>query len=132
MDSTRRGHQLAVLSLALQAIGLLALASCSYQLDGPAPTVQALDPNIVCTDQFTTAVKINGDGMSPMAEEALTSDPKLALPSVFLNRTADLYGAAGTASPVKIPDDPKNTSASHLHWTSQKLDFRRSNLCESA
>src|SRR5688572_19292340 len=112
--------------LSKQALALLALvaAACSYQLDGPAPVVQGLDPSVVCSEQLTTPVSINGDGLSPLAEEALTDDPILALPAVSLQRTRDLSGNAVTGSAVGIPDDPRNPSASHIEWTSQqKLIF---------
>lgn len=108
-------------SFALPPLALLALAACSHEIDGPTPTVQGLDPSIVCTEQLTTPVKINGDGLSPLAEEALTPDPLLALPTVKLTRTADLLGGMSAGTPITIPDDPKSPAASHVKWTSQQL-----------
>src|SRR5688572_12426677 len=123
MDATRKRlvdlsalRSLAYLSLALQAL------ACSHELDGPAPTVSGLDPSIVCTEQLVTPVKINGAGLSPQAEEALTEDPLLVLPKVTLRRTADLSGGAQTGgAAIVIPDDPKNPAASHVSWMSQQL-----------
>jgi hypothetical protein len=106
--------------LAVQALALQALAACSHEIEGPAPVVQGLDPSIVCTEQLVTPVRINGSGLSPLAEEALTPDPLLALPTVTLQRTADLSGGAQTGAEIEIPDDPSNTAASRVRWMSQQ------------
>ena len=118
MDRVRSHH--AHRRLSKQALALLALAAaaCSYQLEGPTPVVQGLDPSVVCSEQLTTPASINGDGLSPMAEEALTEDPLLALPAVTLTRTRDLGGNAVTGTAKAIPDDPRNPSASHVEWRS--------------
>jgi hypothetical protein len=102
------------------ALVAAALVGCSHELSGPTPSVQSLEPSLVCTEQLTTPVIVHGDGLSPMAENALTKSPLLALPQIGLVRTKDLAGAATTDAAVPIPDDPLHTDSSHLHWTSQQ------------
>ncbi|MBI5478385.1 MAG: IPT/TIG domain-containing protein [Deltaproteobacteria bacterium] len=98
---------------------LLLAGGCSHTLEGPAPQVAGLDPALVCTEQLTTTVTLTGAGLSPLAIDALTKDPKLALPSITLRRTADLDGAAVGDAPVTIPDDPADPAHSRVRWLSQ-------------
>jgi hypothetical protein len=100
-------------------LGLLVLAGCSHELTGPTPSLKTLDPNLVCTQQLTTTVTVHGDGLAPLTEDELTKSPILALPAFTLVRTTDLVGTAATGS-FAIPDDPRNTAKSHVHWTNQQ------------
>lgn len=92
------------------------LASCGHQLDGPAPTVSGVSPDIICTEQLDTTVTLSGDGLSPLAIDALTDDPKLALPAITLTRVKDLAGQTVTGPSIKLPDDPADPAASIVEW----------------
>lgn len=101
-------------------LATLALAACERKLTGPSPTVTGVTPAAVCTEQLTTAVAIAGDGLSPLLTDGLTASPQLNLPAVSLVLEKDLAGAAASADPVIIPDNPAAPDASHARWTSQQ------------
>jgi len=88
-------------------------------MEGPSPVVASAEPGLVCTDQLTTTITLTGSGLSPLAIDALTEDPKLALPTILLRRTADMDGNAVSEDPVVIPDDPAHPTQSHVRWLSQ-------------
>ena len=104
------------LSIAKSAL-LFALIACSHELDGPEPSLTALDPNLVC-NVVTTTLTVTGAGLSPLAIDALTGDPKLALPTITLRRVAEPDGTPVSGSPITIPDDPANPGASKVRWAS--------------
>ncbi len=97
------------------AIGLwlLLFAACAHELSGPKPSLDGVDPPLVCTDQITTTVALSGSGFSPVTVKSLTGDPVLALPEISLipNRTLE-GGPPADPTPVVIPED-------RLTWTSR-------------
>ena len=97
----------------------LFVAGCGHEMEGPSPVVASAEPGLVCTDQLTTTITLTGSGLSPLAIDALTEDPKLALPTILLRRTADMDGNAVSEDPVVIPDDPAHPTQSHVRWLSQ-------------
>ncbi|MBI4510991.1 MAG: hypothetical protein HY698_15260 [Deltaproteobacteria bacterium] len=105
------------LGLALPtALGLL---GCSAERTGPTPSVAGLSPSLACGEQLTTTITISGAGLSPLAIEAATKSPKLAIPDVILKRTQDLAGASVGGSAVTIPNDPSAPSAARVKWMSE-------------
>ncbi len=99
-------------------------AGCSHEIESPAAKANAVAPDLVCTEQLTTTVVLTGDGFTPAPEQTLTDKSILVLPSITLDRTMDLAGAAQSGT-VKIPDDPKNPAASRVTWQSeQQMSFQ--------
>ena len=107
-----RNRPLAVMSLAALVFG----AGCAAKLDGPEPSVSALDPSLVCNVQLTTEVAISGSELSPLAIDAATGDPRLAIPDVTLRRIEDLEGTAVTGESVTLDNDPYNPDAARVRW----------------
>lgn len=105
-------------------IALLACAGCSDKLDGPAPSLSQksalpVSPAIVCGDQLTTELTLNGERFSPVPVN-IPKKPAIAIPSLTLSRSAALDG--GDSAAVKLvyggdPTAPSNTSA--LSWKDQ-------------
>lgn len=95
---------------------LVLLASCGHELDGPAPQVTSTTPALVCSEQLTTEVVLAGAGLSPLAVDALTGDPKLALPTITLERTADLAGSPTTDPPVVLNPDATDVANTGVRW----------------
>src|SRR6185436_19589630 len=98
----------------------LIISACSQKIEGPSPTATGLTPSLVCGEQITTNVQIAGSGLSPLAVDAATDDPKLAIPDIALLRVKDVTGAAVSGeAPVLVPNDPKNPAMALVKWTSQ-------------
>ncbi|HEV8320171.1 MAG TPA: IPT/TIG domain-containing protein [Myxococcota bacterium] len=110
-----RAHRLLLL---IPAAGLL-LAGCPKKLDGPTPVLAGLNPSIACNAQIVTTLTIMGSGFSPIVVDTLTDAPHVELPTVTIQRTADLDGNAVSDAPVVIPDDPADPASSLVRWTSQ-------------
>ncbi len=116
--------------LSLEAsAGLLALcAGCEARIESPDLTAAqgagAVEPDVVCIEQLTTPVTLNGSGFAPMPTKTLEDKRELVLPGVTLLRTSDLVGAPATGE-LRIPDGPENASASYLTWESERrMSFR--------
>lgn len=97
---------------------LLCTSACQERLDGPEPSVAGLNPALVCNVQLTTEVRISGSNLSPLAIDAATGDPRLAIPDVTLRRIEDLAGNAVTGESVTLPNDPDNPDAARVAWIS--------------
>jgi hypothetical protein len=97
----------------------LLLAACSKKMDGPAPTLTSLSPDVVCNQQLTTGVAVAGTGLSPTVESA-AKDTLLSLPGVTLTPRSALDGTSLAGAALTVPDDPTNPAASHVGWTSQQ------------
>ncbi|HET9551336.1 MAG TPA: hypothetical protein VFP50_00070 [Anaeromyxobacteraceae bacterium] len=97
----------------------LLLAACSKKMDGPAPTLTSLNPDVVCNQQLTTGVTVAGTGLSPTVESA-AKDKLLYLPKVTLTPRTALDGTSASGAAIAVPDDPTNAAASHVAWTSQQ------------
>ena len=106
----------------LAGLPLLALTSaCSQELSGPEPSVSAVDPPLVCTEQLTTSVAIDGSDLAPTVFDALTDGDRVILPQIDLQRQQDLEGAAATGEVVRVPDDE---AGGHVRWqSSTRMDF---------
>lgn len=59
------------------------VGGCSYSLVGPTPTLSGVDPSLVCGDQLTTEVAVNGAGLAPVVSDALVGEA-LLLPDLTL------------------------------------------------
>ncbi|MGD8861747.1 MAG: kelch repeat-containing protein [Myxococcales bacterium] len=118
-----------------------ALAACSADVKGPAPNVEPpsaeaspppVDPEIVCRDQLTTTVTLNGENFSPVPID-IPDAPKLSLPDVVLTRSHALDGAEVSEPDVTLwsgdPDaDPTNAYDAEgeplVEWKSrQEMSF---------
>jgi hypothetical protein len=74
----------------------LATPGCVRNRDdipGPVPSLEALQPDLVCLEQAQVEVRLIGDGMAPLVEDAAGGEPTLVLPEIGLLRTADLDGS---------------------------------------
>ena len=80
--------------------------SCAAKVTGPEPTVNSLDPGLVCGEQLTTTVSIAGAELSPLAIKAATGDPMLAIPDVSVRMISSLDGTAADGAPIALPNDP--------------------------
>lgn len=79
---------------------------------------------MVCVEQLTTEVKLNGSGFAPMPTKTLEDRRALVLPEVTLLRTADLAGASASGQ-LRVPDGPEDPAASYLKWISEaQMSFR--------
>jgi hypothetical protein len=105
------------LSRSLSALMLLA-AACSHELSGPSPQIDSLDPALVC-NAVTTTLTVTGSGLSPLAVDALTGEPKLALPAITLQRIADGDGNTVSDAPLTLCPDTTDTSCTRVRWISQ-------------
>jgi hypothetical protein len=100
-------------------------AGCSDKLDGPTPSLSQkstlpVSPAIVCGDQLTTELSLNGEHFSPVLVN-IPKKPAIALPSLTLSRSAAVDGSDASAVKVSYggdPTAPSNTPA--LSWDSQK------------
>jgi len=94
--------------------------SCSHDITGPSPNIVSIEPNIVCNEQFTTAITIHGSGFSPLGMNLLEDHPSVGLPQITLQKVSELDGTEAQGSePVIIPDGSDGTDA-HVRWTSQE------------
>src|SRR5688572_10590081 len=105
-----------------RTLALLVLAACSHEIEGPSPTVGTIDPGLVC-NAVTTTLTLTGAGLSPLAVDALTDDPKLALPTVTVQRVSDLEG-----NPVNDPAitlcEATDRACTLVRWISQtEMEF---------
>lgn len=103
---------------ALLGTSILLGASCAKDLDGPTPAVSGIEPSLVCPEQLTTEITLTGERLSPLAIDAATDDPLLAIPDIELRRVEDLDGASVTDDYVRIPNDPADPSAARVRWMS--------------
>ena len=103
---------------------LLALChGCSHKLDDPKPTLASVMPNLVCSDQLTTAVTVAGTNLTPVPTKTLAGGEVLAVPIVTLTEETDLSGAAMTSSPIAL-NAASDTSNTHVRWESeQQMSF---------
>jgi len=98
------------------AVALLAVACSrnSDEIDGPAPTLAAFSPDLVCVEQSDQEVVLSGAGLAPLVIDSAKGEAQVLLPEVFLQLTADLAGTpVGGASEVAVPAD-------RIEWESQQ------------
>ena len=113
----RQAGRIARATLALVA------GACVDAAIGPTPVVEGLTPSLVCREQVTSAVTLTGAGLSPLAIDGATGEPRLALPEVSLHRTEDLSGAPVTDPPVVLDDDPATAAVSWSDATTMGLSL---------
>lgn len=93
------------------------LGACKKKLESPAPSLSAVQPNLVCGEQLTTPVTLSGDGLTPVPLDTLSGTQVLSIPQVSLTRQSDLFGAASAGAPVVINPDPADRSNHSVRWT---------------
>ena len=93
------------------------VGGCSRQLTGPTPTVSAVAPDALCTEQLTTSLAVTGTGLSPVLVDSLTKAPTLVLPTLALEQEVDLTGAAASGT-TTFSGEPGGALASAVTWTS--------------
>lgn len=108
-------------SLGVALIGALAtLTGCDHTLEGPEPSVSSpVSPHLVCNEQLTTTVLLEGDGFSPLPVDTALEPSRLELPRISLELTGDLEGMASSGEPLRIPDDASAPGDSQVRWLSQ-------------
>lgn len=100
-------------------LGLLAAGACTPVLESPTPSLDGVDPNLVCNDQRPTTVTISGAGLTPTPVDALTETPRVALPDLALVLATDLAGGAATGEV-----DLDASQATTIHWAdSEHMSF---------
>ncbi|MBW2278457.1 MAG: IPT/TIG domain-containing protein, partial [Deltaproteobacteria bacterium] len=116
----RFSHSTSAVSRALGLLGIaVALAGgCAEEVDGPTPAVSGLEPSLVCPEQLVTEILLTGERLSPLAIDAATDDPLLAIPDVELRRVQNLEGGSVSDEYVLIPNDPQNPGAARVRWLS--------------
>lgn len=95
------------------------VAACSRQLTGPTPTLGAVDPDALCTEQLTTTVTLSGTNFAPVMVDGLLTSPTLVLPTVSLEQEQDLTGAAASSN-VTFSGEADGPNADAVTWTSQE------------
>jgi hypothetical protein len=102
---------------------LLLLAGCSHETESPTlkagPAPASVAPDLVCVEQLTTSVAVQGSGFTPMPTKTLKGGPELVLPQVRLIQQQALDGSAATGS-FLIPDSPASPTKSHVQWQDSK------------
>ena len=111
--------------------GIFLLAGCSHETESPkvkaGPLPASVAPDLVCVEQLTTSVAVQGSGFTPMPTKTLKGGPQLVLPQVQLIQQQALDGTAATGSFI-IPDSPAEPTTSHVQWQDSKdlgVDQRR-------
>ena len=92
---------------------LVLTTGCVQELESPTPEAAGLAPDLVCGEQLTTEVIVNGSGLSPVVVDGLTDDPGLALPQLSLLQTADLMGS-DLEGELQVLDD--SMDGNHVRW----------------
>ena len=86
-------------SLALAVV----LPACSGEVQSETPSLFSTSPELVCAEQLDTEVRVTGAGLAPVAVDATQEDGGLALPTLWLDRTAGLDGAEADGLRVDVP-----------------------------
>ena len=95
------------------------ILSCGHDIEGPSPEVINLEPDIVCNDQVTTRIVIQGSGMSPLGTDLLNS-PDVVLPEITLLRVQDLDGTENASLEGDIIPAGSAEEEGHVRWTSRE------------
>jgi hypothetical protein len=102
--------------MAASIAGLIIAGACSAELDGPSPSAESVAPVLACNAQLDTLITLRGAELSPLALDAATGDPRLAVPDIDLRRVRDLSGAAVTDDSIRLPNDPDDPDSSQVSW----------------
>lgn len=104
-------------------LGVLAIGGCSHETESPkvdkGPLPDAVAPDLVCTEQLTTNVVVQGSGFTPMPTKTLKGGPQLVLPKITLLQQQALDGSSAEGTFV-IPDQASDPKSSHVQWQSGK------------
>lgn len=103
-----------MLPIVLMAAGV---GACGHKKDGPSPTLQGLDPAVVCVEQLSTEVIVRGTSLSPQVNEGLTDQPELALPSLTLLPEEALAGGTLASTALSIPSA---AATQYVRWASDE------------
>ncbi|MFW5878843.1 MAG: hypothetical protein ACOCVR_03405, partial [Myxococcota bacterium] len=113
-------HRTSFLALTLAALAV-SLTACGRKVEGPQPSADGADPQVICGEQLETLVILSGEGFSPSPVEGLTEEPEMALPQVTLNRMGDIDGSeledGGT---WLLNEDATDPTGDRVLWTSQE------------
>jgi hypothetical protein len=86
-------------------VALLSLVTgCEYSLTQDTPEVTAVSPGLVCSQQLTTTVTVDGSMFRPMPTDVLAESPTLDLPMLSVTMVGDLVGGSATAEPLELTD----------------------------
>ena len=94
----------------------LALTACSRNsdlIDGPKPSLAAVQPDLLCVEQADQQVTLSGEGLAPLLIDTATDDAKIVLPGIFLQQTKDLTGTAVSGAEILL-------SGEDVAWQSQQ------------
>ena len=109
-------------ALGLVAALAIGLGGCSHELEGPDPVPERLEPDgecgdeqpqIVCSEQLVTPVRVCGEGLSPLVIDTLIGEDQVVLPELTLQRVSGVTGDPGSGNPVTL-------DASGVTWSSQQ------------
>jgi hypothetical protein len=93
----------------LRAVASL-LAACSWACSHPAPTLDRVEPGLLCDEQLGGILRLEGDALEPAAQGALEEEPTLLLPSVR-------FEPRGPAQPEgPSPMGPVEVDPQRLTW----------------
>lgn len=93
--------------------------ACSKKLEGPTPTVAAVEPEALCVEQLTTSVTLSGTNFAPLTVDTLLDGPSVVLPDVTFSKEVELDGTAGSGT-LEYSGEPTGANASLVTWTSQQ------------
>ena len=83
-------------------IFLTLIAGCAEELTSPSPSLDAIEPALVCNDQFVSTLIAHGKQLTPMPIDTVTENPKLVLPLLQLEKASELDGTPGSADRIDL------------------------------
>ena len=109
------------------AMGALILAGCSHKTESPPDKAStdtgATAPDLVCAEQLTTSVALQGSGFTPMPSKTLAGGSQLILPSIVMSLKSNLDGSPADGT-FAIPDSAADPSNSRVRWlSSEKMSY---------
>ncbi len=102
---------------------LVALTSCSHEVESPKVSVDHLEPDLICNEQFPDeglTILVHGDGFTPMPFDVL-DEPDLELPNIELVKQAELDGSEADETSVNFPGKGQSRNADKLGWRTKQL-----------
>lgn len=106
------------IALGVSLAVLVLFSACAAELTGPSPSADSVAPALACNVQLVTEVTLSGAELSPLALDAATGDPRLAIPDIDLRLVTDLSGGVLDGSPIRLPNDPDDPMAARVSWES--------------
>jgi hypothetical protein len=103
----------------LTSIALL-LWGCGHHVLMEDPSIESVEPSLICLDSLPATIEIGGDGMQPVAHNLL-GEPELVLPAISLVRVRTERGEpVGVQEVVEIPADAGGEEPP-FRWYSEEL-----------